>query len=128
MTTVNAAQTTTANYAGQNQQKADFLGKDAFLHLLVTQMRYQDPLSPLDDKQFLAQMAQFTALEQTQNLTAQMNRLNALAMIGREVVVAPASGGDPVLGVVELVSVRGSNTYITVNGFSYTLDEVLEVW
>lgn len=46
------------------------LDKDAFLQLLVAQFKYQDPLNPVDDKQFIAQMAQFTALEQTQNLNA----------------------------------------------------------
>ncbi len=44
------------------------LGKDAFLQLLVTQMQYQDPLAPTDDTQFIAQLAQFTALEQMTNV------------------------------------------------------------
>lgn len=44
------------------------MGKDAFLQLLVSQLRNQDPLNPVNDKEFLAQMAQFSALEQMQNL------------------------------------------------------------
>lgn len=44
------------------------LGKDSFLQLLVNQLRNQDPLNPVNDKEFLAQMAQFSALEQMQNL------------------------------------------------------------
>ena len=44
------------------------MGKDAFLQLLVNQLRNQDPLNPVNDKEFLAQMAQFSTLEQMQNL------------------------------------------------------------
>lgn len=46
----------------------DVMGKDAFLQLLVSQLRNQDPLNPVNDKEFLAQMAQFSSLEQMQNL------------------------------------------------------------
>ncbi len=46
----------------------DTLGKDAFLQLLVTQMRYQDPLDPMDNGEYLSQLAQFSALEQMTNV------------------------------------------------------------
>lgn len=48
------------------------LGKDAFLNLLVTQLRNQDPLNPMEDKEFIAQMAQFSTLEQIQNLNTNL--------------------------------------------------------
>lgn len=57
----------TTNTTGTTAPKQE-LDKDAFLQLLVTQLRYQDPLNPVDDKEFIAQMAQFTSLEQMQNL------------------------------------------------------------
>jgi len=81
------------------------LGKDAFLHLLVTQMRYQDPLSPMDNSQFAAQLAQFSSLEQlvqvNTNLTALGQSQGPAAMasangfIGRDVL---ARGDAVVLG------------------------------
>lgn len=51
------------------------LGKDAFLKILITQLQNQDPTSPMDDKEFIAQMAQFSSLEQMQNMTKAMEDL-----------------------------------------------------
>jgi flagellar basal-body rod modification protein FlgD len=59
-------------YTGE-LEKNDAMGKDAFLQLLVNQIRNQDPLNPVDDKEFLAQMAQFSSLEQMQNLNESFN-------------------------------------------------------
>ena len=67
---VNAATSPDGNgdaYSSAVREK-DVMGKDAFLHLLVNQLRNQDPLNPVNDKEFLAQMAQFSSLEQMQNL------------------------------------------------------------
>ena len=51
------------------------LGKDAFLQILITQLQNQDPTSPMDDREFIAQMAQFSSLEQMQNMTKAMDNL-----------------------------------------------------
>ncbi|MCL2398207.1 MAG: hypothetical protein FWC91_00510 [Defluviitaleaceae bacterium] len=59
------------------------LDRDAFLMLLVTQMQHQDPLNPMDDRDFLAQMAQFAALEQQQHMTRSMELQQAYSMIGK---------------------------------------------
>ncbi|MGE7947306.1 flagellar hook assembly protein FlgD [Lysinibacillus sp. NPDC093688] len=53
------------------------LGKDAFLQLLITQLQHQDPTNPMDDREFISQMAQFSSLEQMQNMTKTMESLLA---------------------------------------------------
>ncbi len=82
-------------YGADTASKNDVLGKDAFLKLLVTQLQNQDPLNPLDDKEFIAQLAQFSSLEQMTNIsegitsltekTAQQDMLSAVSYIGKEV-------------------------------------------
>ena len=62
------------NYdASAGTKKTSDLNKDTFLKLLITQMQNQDPLNPMEDREFIAQMAQFTSLEQMQNLNQNLN-------------------------------------------------------
>ncbi|MDD4048304.1 MAG: flagellar hook capping FlgD N-terminal domain-containing protein, partial [Clostridia bacterium] len=65
---VNAAGTDSTTTTNQNITKNNMLDKDAFLKLLVTQLQNQDATNPVDDKEFIAQMAQISSLEQMQNL------------------------------------------------------------
>lgn len=65
----------TSKYKYTNQTDNGALGKDAFLQILIAQLQNQDPTSPMDDKEFIAQMAQFSSLEQMQNMTSAMKDL-----------------------------------------------------
>ncbi|GAX90528.1 flagellar hook assembly protein FlgD [Effusibacillus lacus] len=58
------------------------LGKDEFLKILLTQLQYQDPMSPMQDKDFIAQMAQFSALEQMTNMAAGFEKLQKVNSLG----------------------------------------------
>lgn len=80
----------------QDSQSSSNLDKDDFLKLLVTQLQYQDPLNPMDDKEFVSQMAQFSSLEQLTNLNDSMEKMadvtsrqdlyGAVNYIGKDVV------------------------------------------
>jgi len=72
-------------YNVSNPQKMENtkLNRDDFLKLLVTQLRYQNPLEPMDNKEYIAQLAQFSSLEQMQNLNMQLASLSAICTIGK---------------------------------------------
>ncbi len=108
------------------------LGKEAFLQLLVTQMQYQDPLNPQDDTQFISQLAQFSSLEQMQNLNEAFSNSSALGLVGRTVKVTTSDNAGStrdLTGVVDYVT-RDSKgkSYVTINGNSYSADDVSEVY
>lgn len=104
------------------------LGKDDFLKLLVTQLKYQDPLKPMEDREFIAQSAQFTALEQMTNLNQNMGMFlrmqaisNTASLIGKDVTyLVPSSkeGEDPTIEVGKVTEVKFVDgvTYMTING------------
>ena len=68
------------------------LAPDAFFRLLAAQLRYQDPLQPMQDTAFVAQLAQLTQLEETRALRAALSGLSALPLLGRAVEVTTAQG------------------------------------
>jgi len=65
----------TSKYKYTDKNDNGALGKDAFLQILITQLQNQDPTNPMDDREFIAQMAQFSSLEQMQNMTKAMENL-----------------------------------------------------
>ena len=82
------------------------MGKDEFLSMLVTQMKYQDPLNPTDNTAMIAQMAQFSQLEQMLAMTNAFTGLQTVAMLGK-VVSATATDGSVLTGKVASVSLNG---------------------
>jgi len=79
------------------------LGKNDFLQLLVAQMRYQDPMKPMENKEFVAQLAQFSALEQMMNVGLSSNLTYGMSVLNK-MVYATDAGGLKVQGTA--VSVR----------------------
>jgi len=133
MTTVNTALAPSVKASGAAPTTSGpSLGKQDFLKLLITQLRYQDPLNPLDQNQFLAQTAQFTSLESLQNidrglaslqttmagsaLTQAANLLGKTALAtgadfafdGRQAALPFAVDGDAALATVDVLDASGA--------------------
>lgn len=109
----------------------DALDKNSFLKLLVTQLSKQDPTNPMNDREFISQMAQFSALEQMNNVANSMHKLRSAQ--ANQLIGKYASGKDfvtdaPVQGVVTKVTYdRNGEVFLSVNGRMVKLDDVVEV-
>lgn len=95
------------------------LNQEAFLKILLTQLTYQDPMKPMDNQQFMAQMAQFTSLEQTQQLNDKIATLvtnqaalQSVGLIGRTVDIN--ANGSTLTGTVTTLSFAGSSPSLTL--------------
>lgn len=107
------------------------LDKDAFLKLLITQLKYQDPTQPMEDREFIAQMAQFSALEQMTNmrqgldvLTQMQITTQAMSLAGRTVDLRNPDGGASLTGKVDEIRFVGGEPRIVVGGREYGLGEI----
>ena len=93
------------------------LNQADFLKLLVTQMTSQDPLNPQSDTAFAAQLAQFSALQQSQTMSTDMQAMQANTLIGRTVNVTSATNGtQQASGVVSGVQIASGTPEVLVNG------------
>jgi len=70
-----------SNSENNEFRKSQELDKDAFLKLMMKQLEYQDPLEPMDNSQYIAQMAQFSSVEQLSNIASSMNDNNSLVAL-----------------------------------------------
>ena len=108
------------------------LGKDDFLKLLITQLANQDPLKPMENTEFIAQMAQFSSLEQMTNMSTGFTQLanmlsssEAVSTVGRTVQIA--DGDNVITGTVEATT-RGENPMIVVDSNLYSMEQVQRIY
>ncbi len=110
-----------------NTEKKNELDRDAFLQLLTTQMKYQDPLNPNTDTEYVAQLATFSQLEQLQNLSSVTTNTQAFSLVGKEVMIRTenVTGKETyVSGRVDFVSMNGTKTQLSINGNLYSIDQL----
>lgn len=102
------------------------LDKDAFLQLLVTQMQYQDPLEPMDNTEYMSQLAQFSEMEAMNNLNTSFSNSQALGLVGEYVIlnVSDAAGNPKQIGgLVQYVTISNNQALLRVNDDYYTMDK-----
>ena len=105
----------------------DGLDKDAFLQLLVAQMKYQDPLEPTSNTEYISQYAQFSQVEQMQNMAASNDLARASSLVGEEVYIkTTTSTGDTkyIQGKVDYVVFENGKAYLSIDESLYSLDDL----
>ncbi|MGO4531389.1 flagellar hook capping FlgD N-terminal domain-containing protein [Paenibacillus sp. 2TAF8] len=127
------------NYSAANKATTSAatkeLGKDQFLKILITQLQNQDPMQPMEDKEFIAQMAQFSSVEQLVNISTQLKTLNqslgaVSGMIGMEISWLSSDKTDSGAlrqGIVDSIIVRDGVQYAKVGKDEIKLDEIIQV-
>lgn len=135
MTVTAAGSATTTTQSSSNVNAS--LGKDEFLKLLITELRYQDATNPMEDREFISQMAQFSSLEQMQNLNTSftqgfqaltyqlyMNSMNeGLNLLGKEVTYLDENSVTNT-GVVEALKQKDGKYNAVVNGVDVELEKI----
>lgn len=113
--------------SGKVKEASSDMDKDAFLQLLVAQMKYQDPLQPTSNTEYISQYAQFSQVEQMQNMAASVELQRASQLVGENVYVkTTTSSGETkyIQGKVDYVVYENNKAYLSINESLYSLDDL----
>lgn len=111
---------------GSARAPVQVLGQDDFLKLLVTQMQQQDPMNPQKDTEFIAQMASFSALEQSKTMQQDMAQLRAGSLLG-DTATVKGPKNSTLTGIVESVEFADGKPSLIIGGVPYQMSDVLTV-
>ncbi len=116
----------------KNETAKNDLDKEAFLKLLVTQMQYQDPMNPGDSTEYMSQLAQYSSLEATMNISDAVEKGNSLNLVGQYVIMnaKDAAGNNaPISGLVQYATMKDGEVLLSINDTYYPasdLDSVVD--
>lgn len=111
----------------ESKRSNSSLDKEAFLQLLVAQMKYQDPLEPTSNTEYISQLATFSTLEEMQNLNSTMQANQASSLVGRTVIMKVTSSvGETsfISGRVDFIRRENNKTFLSIEGNLYNLDDL----
>lgn len=122
-TNVNSTQSVTS----QTKNTGSSLDKDAFLQLLVTEMKYQDPLNPSTNTEYMSQLAQFSQLEAMNNLSDNYANSSAFGLVGKYVIMNVADSNGNITqksGLVDYVTVKNGDAMLNIGGEYYPYEDL----
>lgn len=112
----------------------DQLGEETFLQLLVTQLQNQNPLQPVDNAEFIAQLTQFNMLDQLTQLNealtgfAEFAALGQLAsMIGKEATIVDPDTSEEITGIVSAVTIQDGEPRVIIDDVAYRLEDIVRI-
>lgn len=124
---IDSGSVTNAKSTVSETKQAGSLNKDDFLQLLVAQMKYQDPLEPTSNTEYIAQYATFSEVEQMQNMSQNMDLSRASSLVGQTVQVTSSddSGKETtIMGKVDYVKYESGKALVSINESLYSLSDV----
>lgn len=126
---VNSIASSSSGYSASSKSKTKGgdLDKEAFLNLLVTQMRYQDPMNPSDNTEYMSQLAQYSSLEAQMNISDTLEKGNSLNLVGKYVIMntTDSNGSNAMIsGLVEYATVKDGDVYLSIDNKYYPAEDL----
>lgn len=127
LSTTSSTSSSTSSSSTTGSTSLDF---ESFLELLAAELKYQDPTDPVSATEYVTQMTQISSLSQLSSIYSTVNNVTAYSMIGKEAAYTTTdSSGNSYSGsgIVQSVTVSGSNTYVNVGGTTVLLSSITQV-
>lgn len=122
---------TTSSSTTTSSSSTGTVDKTDFMNLLVAQMKYQDPLEPTSNTEWVSQYATFSELEQMQNMSSSLTLSRASGLVGKEVTIdhtdSTTGKESTVQGKVDYVTYVSDKAYLSISGNLYSIDELQSV-
>jgi flagellar basal-body rod modification protein FlgD len=127
-----AAGTTGGTISTSSSTSQGAIGQEDFFKLLITQLQYQDPMQPMEDKDFLAQMAQFNSLQQLETVSKSMDTLLSVSQLGQASNLVGKTetatvDGEQVTGVVSKATIVNGDVSLQVGDKKFSIGSVTEI-